>query len=250
MKAIILAAGYSSRLGNQFEDMPKGLLDINGKSIIQRQITLFHEKKIDEIIIVTGPNSDKFNFEDVTYVEDKNYRENEVLGSLMATKNLMNTEIIMTYSDILFDKAILDQVLNFQDDIGVATEMNWLPTYQNRSQHPLSQADNVLIKNGKITEIRKNMAKYLKNENLGEFFGIMHLSSAGAKNFVKVYDRLVKSHTGPFHDAPSLKKAYLTDMLQELIDLNFDVKPILCKGVWREIDTPEDLEIACKKFRS
>ena len=51
MKAIILAAGYSSRLGNQFEDMPKGLLDINGKSIIQRQITLFHEKKIDDIII-------------------------------------------------------------------------------------------------------------------------------------------------------------------------------------------------------
>jgi len=248
MKAIILAAGYSSRLGNQFEDMPKGLLDINGKSIIQRQITLFHEKKIDEIIIVTGPNSDKFNFEDVTYVEDKNYGENEVLGSLMATKNLMNTEIIMTYSDILFDKAILDQVLNFQDNIGVATEMNWLPTYQNRSQHPLSQADNVLIKNGKITEIRKNMAKYLKNENLGEFFGIMHLSSVGAKNFVKVYDRLVKSHTGPFHDAPSLKKAYLTDMLQELIDLNFDVKPILCKGVWCEMDTPEDLEIAYKKF--
>ena len=248
MKAIILAAGYSSRLGNQFEDMPKGLLDINGKSIIQRQITLFHEKKIDEIIIVTGPNSDKFNFEDVTYVEDKNYGENEVLGSLMATKNLMNTEIIMTYSDILFDKAILDQVLNFQDNIGVSTEMNWLPTYQNRSQHPLSQADNVLIKNGKITEIRKNMAKYLKNENLGEFFGIMHLSSAGAKNFVKVYDRLVKSHTGPFHDAPSLKKAYLTDMLQELIDLNFDVKPILCKGVWCEMDTPEDLEIAYKKF--
>jgi phosphoenolpyruvate phosphomutase len=250
MKAIILAAGYSSRLGNQFEDMPKGLLNINGKSIIQRQITLFHEKKIDEIIIVTGPNSDKFNFEDVTYVEDKNYRENEVLGSLMATKNLMNTEIIMTYSDILFDKAILDQVLNFQDNIGVATEMNWLPTYQNRSQHPLSQADNVLIKNGKITEIRKNMAKYLKNENLGEFFGIMHLSSAGAKNFVKVYDRLVKSHTGPFHDAPSLKKAYLTDMLQELIDLNFDVKPILCEGVWCEMDTTEDLETARKKFRS
>ena len=250
MKAIILAAGYSSRLGNQFEDMPKGLLDINGKSIIQRQITLFHEKKIDDIIIVTGPNSDKFNFEDVTYVEDKNYRENEVLGSLMAAKNLMNTEIIMTYSDILFDKAILDQVLNFQDDIGVATEMNWLPTYQNRIQHPLSQADNVLIKNGKITEIRKNMAKYLKNKNLGEFFGIMHLSSAGTKNFVKVYDRLVKSHTGPFHDAPSFKKAYLTDILQELIDLNFDVKPILCKGVWCEMDTTEDLETARKKFRS
>ena len=46
MKAIILAAGCSSRLGNKFGDMPKGLVDINGKSIIQRQITLFHKKKI------------------------------------------------------------------------------------------------------------------------------------------------------------------------------------------------------------
>ena len=248
MKAIILAAGCSSRLGNKFEDMPKGLVDINGKSIIQRQITLFHEKKIDDIIIVTGPNSDKFNFKDVTYVKDQNYREHEVLGSLMEAKNLMNTEIIMTYSDILFDKSILDQILNFQGDIGVSTEMNWLPTYQNRNQHPLSQADNVLINDGKITEIRKNMAEYLKSEKLGEFFGIMHLSSTGTKNFVNVYDKLVKNHTGPFHDAPSFKKAYLTDMLQELIDLNFDVKPILCKGVWCEMDTPEDLEIAYKKF--
>ena len=209
---------------------------------------MFHEKKIDDIIIVTGPNSDKFNFKDVTYVKDQNYREHEVLGSLMATKNLMNTEIIMTYSDILFDKAILDQILNFQGDIGVSTEMNWLSTYQNRIHHPLSQADNVLINYGKITEIRKNMAGYLKSEKLGEFVGIMHLSSTGAKNFVNVYDRLVKNHTGPIHDAPSFKKAYLTDMLQELIDLDFDVKPILCKGVWCEIDTPEDLETACKKF--
>ena len=248
MKAIILAAGEGSRMGKLTQNIPKPLVTVNGKSIIQRQITLFHEKKIDDIIIVTGPNSDKFNFKDVTYVKDQNYREHEVLGSLMEAKNLMNTEIIMTYSDILFDKAILDQILNFQGDIGVSTEMNWLSTYQNRIHHPLSQADNVLINDGKITEIRKNMAKYLKNEKLGEFFGIMHLSSTGAKNFVNVYDRLVKNHTGPFHDAPSLKKAYLTDMLQELIDLNFDVKPILCKGVWCEMDTPEDLEIAYKKF--
>ena len=246
MKAIILAAGYSSRLGNQFEDMPKGLLDINGKSIIQRQITLFHEKKIDEIIIVTGPNRDKFNFEDVTYVEDKNYRENEVLGSLMATKNLMNTEIIMTYSDILFDKAILDQVLNFQDDIGVATEMNWLPTYQNRSQHPLSQADNVLIKNGKITEMRKNIQK--PDSKIGEFAGIVKLSKNGSDILLKKLNELHKSHNGKFHNASSLKQSIIPDMIQELIDSEINVEPIYVSGKWCEIDAPQDLEIARKIF--
>ena len=75
MRAIILAAGNSSRLHNNSENMPKGLLDINGKSIIQRQIILFREKKIDDVVIVTGPNSDEFDFKDVTYVKDQNYTE-------------------------------------------------------------------------------------------------------------------------------------------------------------------------------
>ena len=46
MKAIILAAGCSSRLGNKFEDMPKGLVDINGKSIIQDKLHCFMKKKL------------------------------------------------------------------------------------------------------------------------------------------------------------------------------------------------------------
>jgi len=38
MKAIILSAGYGYRLGNLTNDLPKSLVDVNGKSIIQRQI--------------------------------------------------------------------------------------------------------------------------------------------------------------------------------------------------------------------
>ena len=164
----------------------------------------------------------------------------------MATKNLMNTEIIMTYSDILFDKAILDQVLNFQDDIGVATEMNWLPTYQNRSQHPLSQADNVLIKNGKITEMRKNIQK--PDSKIGEFAGIVKLSKNGSDILLKKLNELHKSHNGKFHNASSLKQSIIPDMIQELIDSEINVEPIYVSGKWCEIDTPQDLEIARKIF--
>ena len=53
MKAIILAAGSSSRLGDITSDLPKGLLEINGKSIIQRQIEIYEKHGIDEIIIIT-----------------------------------------------------------------------------------------------------------------------------------------------------------------------------------------------------
>jgi NDP-sugar pyrophosphorylase family protein len=58
------------------------------------------------------------------------------------------------------------------------------------------------------------------------------------------------SHQGKFHDAPSLEKAYLTDMLQELIDSGFRISPIYISGEWCEIDTPQDLKKARKLFSS
>ena len=51
MKVIIIAAGSATRLGKLTEKKPKGLLEINGKSILQRQIDLFKKYDIQDIII-------------------------------------------------------------------------------------------------------------------------------------------------------------------------------------------------------
>ena len=52
---------------------------------------------------------------------------------------------------------------------------------------------------------------------------------------------------GTFHSSPSLSNAYLTDMLQEMIDCA-TVKPVFIEGKWFEIDTPEDLKNAEKSI--
>ena len=77
---------------------------------------------------------------------------------------------------------------------------------------------------------------------------LMILSSSGANIFVKTFEKLEKTHKGKFHQMPSLKKAVLTDMLQELIDSKIIISPIIISGKWYEIDTLQDLEIARKKF--
>ena len=59
---------------------------------------------------------------------------------------------------------------------------------------------------------------------------------------------MIKNHKGEFHEASSIKTAYITDILQELIDKNFKVNPIKIEGNWCEIDTLQDLEVARKKF--
>ena len=60
MKAVIIAAGYGTRLGNLTKKTPKSLIDINGKSILKRQMELLQSNGVTEIIIVTGPNHEKF----------------------------------------------------------------------------------------------------------------------------------------------------------------------------------------------
>jgi choline kinase len=246
MKIIFIAAGSSARLGKQTLNFPKGLIKINNNSIIGTQLDLFRNKNFNDIIIITGPNADKFDFKDVTYINDKNHKKHDVLGSLMIAKLQMNDEIITTYSDIVFDEKILNSIIKFTGDFGIAVDLNWEEKYVNRDQHPKNEADNVIIDNGKILKIRKNIRKGEGNQVIGEFLGIMKLSKKGTKIFKDKYSELVKSHTGKFHNAPSLEKAYLTDMLQELINSGIKISPIIVSGNWCEIDTPQDLEIAKK----
>ena len=81
MKAIFIAAGRGSRLGSLTEDLPKPLVDINGKSIIERQIELLRKKNIDDIIIVTGYKKEKFEFKNVKYIFNPNFLTDEQAGS-------------------------------------------------------------------------------------------------------------------------------------------------------------------------
>lgn len=247
MKVIIIAAGYGQRMGDMTKNMPKGLLKINEKTILDRQIELFHKKNIHEIFVITGPY-ENFGLKEIQFIKDEEYDKHDVLGSLMAAKDVLNDKVITSYSDIVFDETILKQFLSFEGDIGIPIDLDWEKSYEGRTEHPKSEADNVLLKNNKIIKIQKNISKKDENETIGEFLGPVVFSAEGSKIFVEAYEKLIKSHTGKFHDADSLKKAYLTDMIQELIEQNININPIFINGKWCEIDTPQDLEKANKLF--
>ena len=249
MKIIIIAAGSSTRLSKEILDIPKGLSKINSKSIIEIQLDLFKKNQLSDITIIVGPNKEKFKFKNVDYITDHDFQSHDVLGSLMVCRSIINDQILISYSDIIFDENILHSMLDFKGDIGIAVDLDWEKNYVNRIQHPRSEADNVLLENNKILKIKKNIKESKSTQDLGEFLGLMKLSKNGAKIFVEKYEDLLKSHNGKFQTAPSLKKAYLTDMIQELIDSRFLVEPIIINGKWHEIDTPEDLQAVRKNLK-
>ena len=230
------------------QNIPKPLVNVNGKSIIERQLSILKQNDILDIIIVTGPHHEKFNFKNVVYVNNLDYKKHDTLGSLMTARDYMNDEIITTYADQIFEEKILKSMTEFTGDIGIAVDLDWEKNYMNRAQHPKSEADNVLINGNEILEIRKNILECKKNEKIGECLGLMKLSRKGSKVFLDRYSELEVSHQGKFHNSPSLEKALVSDMLQELIDSEINVEPIYVSGKWCEIDTPQDLEIARKLF--
>ncbi len=246
MKVIIIAAGSSTRLAKETSDIPKGLLKINGKSIIEIQLELFQKNQLSDITIITG--AQKFKLKNVHYIQDYKFQDHDVLGSLMVAKSIINDDILTSYSDIIFEEKILKSMTEFSGDVGIAVDLDWEKNYVDRDQHPKSEADNVLINDNEILEIRKNISECKKNEKIGEFLGLMKLSKKGSRVFLEKYSELKMSHKGKFHNALSLEKAYLTDMLQELIDSGIRISPIYISGKWCEVDTPQDLDIARKLF--
>ena len=246
MNAIILAAGKGIRLLHNTKNVPKGMLKLFNETLIERQIKIFHSCNINDITIVTGHRNEIIDIPDVNYVKNENYETTNMNESLFCALELSNSPVLVTYSDIVFEQKIIQQMLEITDGIRLAVNLNWKKYYQNRKNHPLSEAENVLVENERILQIRKNISKSLQNQQIGEFLGIMMLSSDHVKILLERYSYLKKNHIGTFHNSSSLSNAYITDMLQEIINCGINVNPVFTEGRWFEIDTPEDLKNAEK----
>lgn len=242
MKAIILAAGKGIRLGTLTDNIPKGMIKLFGKTLIERQIEIYRNCGIDDITIVTGYKSEMIHFSGINYIKNQNFATTNINESFFCASEKLSDSVIVSYTDIIFEQKIIQQMLKFSGDIGIAVNLNWKINYEGRTLHPLSEAENVLIENGKISQIRKNISKNAPNQKIGEFMAIMKLSKKGGKILLEKYLELKENHEGSFHDANSLEEAYITDMLQEIIDSEYIVTPIIVDGNWCEIDTQQDLE--------
>ena len=247
MNAIILAAGMGVRLLPDTKNVPKGMVKLFDKGLIEMQIDIFKKCGIDDISIVTGYLAEKINFQSINYFKNENFSTTAGNESLFCAKEKLNDTIIC-YADLIFDISIIKKMIDFNGDVGIAVESDWKSRYVDRTLHPISEADNVLFdESGKIIELRKNIQK--SNSNVGEFLGVIRLSSEGSSLFLKRFSELKESYVGTFHSSPSLRQSILPDMIQELIDLGINVEPIMISENWCEVDTPQDLDFARKMFK-
>jgi len=73
MKAIIIAAGYASRLRPITNDKPKCMLEIKGKTILEHQLDAFNANGITDISVIKGYKKKAINYPRLKYYINDNY---------------------------------------------------------------------------------------------------------------------------------------------------------------------------------
>jgi len=246
MKAIILAAGRGTRLDKYTGNLPKGMLTVFGKSIIQQQVETYRRNGITDITIVKGYCAEKIEISDTkTYINDL-FAVTNMVESLFCAANELDGEIIISYADILFEDRVLKAVIECGNDFGVLVDLDWKEYWKARygkvdfDTESLSFSDDGSIKQLGVSDPPLN-------EIDGRYVGMIRLSSNGTKIFSSLYFKARQLFSGKkWLNGRSFENIFMTDFLQELINQNNKVYPILINHGWLEFDTNEDYEIVIK----
>ncbi|GFI19316.1 bifunctional IPC transferase and DIPP synthase [Lachnospiraceae bacterium] len=247
MKAIILAAGQGTRLKKYTENLPKGMLSFMGKTIIERQIEIYRKCGFENIIIIRGFAADKIAYDGIKYYTNQDYANTNMVESLMAARCEFDDDIIVSYSDILFEEQMLNAMMESKGDFSVAVDDNWQVYWEKRYGKIDFDTESLSIdENDNIIELGK------ENPNIEDidarYIGLLKFSVEG----LRYIEQIVEDAYQKYQDKPwqqsgkTIRKAYMTDLLQAVIESGRSVKAEhFCNG-WIEFDTNEDYEKACK----
>ena len=247
-KALVVAAGLGSRLKGHTENLPKCMLDFGGKTLLERQVQAYKNCGIENITVIRGYKKNKINYKNFSILKNTDFENNNILNSIFYGEEVINGNIVIAYSDIIFESSVVKRLLESDHDISVVVDIDWRGYYVDRKDHPLSEAENVIFNsNNEVVKIGKIATE--KEEVHGEFIGMMKLNNHGAEIFKQNFHRVKKNYWNKsFQRAKIFQKAYLTDMIQELVDIGTKVHCVIIERGWKEIDTVEDYQKALKEF--
>ena len=152
MKVIILAAGQGTRLRPLTDHCPKCMVEVNGKSIIERQLDTMHSCGIEDkdITIIAGYRNDvlkeKFKDTEINFIVNEEYENTNMVCSLMCARSLMEAEddILISYGDIIYNKEVLGKILQSEENMSVIVDDGWYEYWSARCENPLDDAETLM----------------------------------------------------------------------------------------------------------
>jgi choline kinase len=259
MKVIILAAGQGTRLRPLTDNRPKCMVEVNGRSIIERQLETMHACGIkdEDITIIAGYCSEvlreKFKNTKMNIIVNKDFETTNMVCSLMCAKDLMREQddILISYGDIIYEESVLLKILHSEENSSVIVDDGWYGYWSERCENPLDDAETLMFdENDYLIEIGQKTTELAKVQS--QYIGLMRFRGEGLKNLLALAeeaDERSKNGIALWRTSRTYQKMYMTDLLQGLIDEGNKLKAVHINRGWFEIDDCDDLKVVESKLR-
>lgn len=232
---IILAASQGS-LGELTRDVPKTLLEVNGKSLLATQIDEFNRVGIKDITVVRGFAKGKINLNNIRTIDNDHYAETKELYSLYLAKDEIRDNTVVSYGDIIFKRYVLNELLNDNNNITIVVDADC--DKEGKDKDFVFATEKYNRENYLGLAGFREMASEMAPENIfGEFIGLWKVNKKGAETVKATLEKLA--------GRPNFKKMTCTDLFNEVAkEETIAVRYI--SGAWLDVDTLVDFQKAGK----
>ena len=235
VNSVVLAASQGS-LGELTNDIPKTLLEINGKSILQTQIDEFNQVGIKEITVVRGFAKHKIRLNNIEHVDNDIFDETKELYSLYLAKEYISKNTVISYGDIIFKQFVLNELLNDTHDITLIVDADCDKQGPDKDLvHASRSYDRTNFQaSAKFMEMGNDLEE---KKIFGEFIGLWKVNAQGAK--------VVREALQHLSEQEGFNAMTCTDLFNHIAN-NHTIAVKYISGAWLDIDTLVDYEKAGK----
>jgi L-glutamine-phosphate cytidylyltransferase len=235
VRVIILAAGQGKRLLPLTADVPKALLDIGGKSLIERQVEAFAANGLRDFCVITGYAAGKMEqaLEAVAHRLDVNietifnpfFAVADNLASCWLARDAMRGDFIQVNGDNVFRSDLVERLLRHEaGDIAVAI---------NRKESFDADDMKVMLDGPRLTEIGKTLPVDTVD---AEAIGFYVFRGPGPSQYVAELELAMRDPQG--------LKRWFPSAIGSLAK-KFPIGFVDATGLkWSEVDFPVDLQQA------
>lgn len=248
MKPVIIGAGRGRRLKHLTEEIPKTLVPIVGRPMLESILEALEAGGFSrqEVVFICGYKAEvvQARYPNLNYVENRDWQHNNILLSLLCARPHLEQGFVSTYADIVYRPEAVERLTQSPHDITLVCDTDWRRRYVDRSEHPESDAEKMRLDDGdRVIQLSRTIAS---DDATGEFIGVMRLTARGARQFLEAFDEARNAHADddPFHEGRTFAKAYLIDLLAKMITAGTSVHAVRMHGGYMEIDTTQDAELA------
>jgi phosphoenolpyruvate phosphomutase len=247
-------------------DRPKPMLDVRGKTILERQVAMLRSCGVNDISVVRGYKKDSVAIPGIRYFDNDNFAESGEVASLFTAEKALKGRVLVLYGDVIMERSVIEKVIAAKADIAVSVDASFGREAHahgngNGNGHPhdgkaegktktdlvkLAEAPPPILPRGRFvseegTTVPVTAIGRTLKEAHGEFSGILGLTSRGTDLVKKAYEQAKAAGLeAKFHESPSLRKAAMTDLVQELVRSKADVRGVLHWKGWMEVDSFDD----------